>query len=156
MSKGSHDEIQWNMYAGVRAAEGLLSLFTLSPRNIQGKQDWNEKQRRAAFACWMSSLSSRAHCCRRAAGTCCELGGCRDQCGHTRLFPRAATLQCCSEPSAIAARALSSTEQDFWRGTRDAGCPDREEEVQGCWSTLLKLLEGHHKDVSINLSKATE
>lgn len=31
------------MYAGVRAGEGLLSLFALIPRNIQGEQDWNEK-----------------------------------------------------------------------------------------------------------------
>lgn len=43
MSKGSHDEIQWNIRAGVKVGKGLLSLFAPSPTNIQGKQDWVEK-----------------------------------------------------------------------------------------------------------------
>lgn len=84
------------------------------------------KNNRVAFSCKRSSLSSRAHCCRRVPGTRPELGGQgggRDQRGHTTLYPRAVTLGCCSKPSAFAARALKSLEHDFWREVRDAGCP---------------------------------
>lgn len=137
MSKGSHDGIQWNMYAGVRAAEGLLSLFTLSPRNIQGKQDWNEKQWRAAFACWMSSLSSRAIAVGGQLGHAVSWGVAEISVatpGCTQGLPRCRAAQSPLHLQPGHSVALSTI---FGEGRGMQAVPDREEEVQGCWSSLL-------------------
>lgn len=157
MSKGSHDEIQWNMCSGVWPAGGLLSVFTLSPRNIQGKQDWNEKRWRVALVCRMSSLSSRPHCCRRAPGTWAWWpGGFQRSAWPHQAVPKGCHAAVMLKALCICSQGCKSIEHDFWRGWGMQVVPDWEEEAQGCWSSLLKLFEGHHKDVSMNLRKATE
>jgi len=80
-------------------------------------------------------------------------GGRRDdQCGHTDLHPRAATLRCYSEPSAFATKIFKSLEHVFWRGVRDASCFSpvkrscRSDRIASC-----SCLKGSYKDVSVKL-----